>query len=126
MCLLAALVLKCRRSLCLHPGSGLLLSCFHIASLWLRRFLWVGRRRVVFGPSSLSVWSQRPWQSRKIILLPLGLLHVHLLEFDGESKFVMSWIYFSESHIGSFEVSSQFWVLCSCVVEHCRSWHLRM
>ena len=31
-----------------------LLSCFHIAVLWLRRFLWVGRRREVFAPSSLE------------------------------------------------------------------------
>ena len=29
------------------------------------------------------------------------ILHVHLQEFDEESKFVTPWIYFSESHFGS-------------------------
>ena len=33
----------------------------------------------------LCVWSQRPWQSRQIILLPLDLLHVHLQEFDSQN-----------------------------------------
>ena len=72
MCLLAAYQLQCRSSLCLHPGSGHIFSCFYIASLWLRRFLWVGRRRLVFVPSSLCVWNQTPRRSRQIILLPLG------------------------------------------------------
>ena len=53
-------------------GSGLVFSCFYISSLLLRRFLWVGRRRVVFSPSSLCVWSQRSWRSRQIILLRQG------------------------------------------------------
>ena len=57
--------------------------CFYIASLWLRQFLWIGRWREVFAPSYLCVWSQRPWQSRQIILLLRGFLHVHLQEFDG-------------------------------------------
>ena len=56
MCLLAAPLLQCRSSLCLHLRSGLLLLCFYIASLWLRRFLWVGRRRIVFASTSLCVW----------------------------------------------------------------------
>ena len=60
----------------------LLLLCFYIASLWLRRFICIGRRREVFAPSSLCVWSQRPERSRQIILLHQGFLHVHL-EFDG-------------------------------------------
>ena len=81
MCLLAVHLLQCPSSLCLYPGSGLSLSCFYIASLWLQRFLWVGLRRVVFAPSSLCVWSQRSWRSRQIILLPLGFPHVHLIEF---------------------------------------------
>ena len=72
MRLLAAHLQQCQSSLCLHLRSGVLLSCFYKASLWLRRFLWVGRKRVVFAPSSLCVWSQRPWQSRQIILLPQG------------------------------------------------------
>ena len=38
MCLLAAHLLQCRSSLCLHPRSGLLLLCFDIASLQLRQF----------------------------------------------------------------------------------------
>ena len=72
MCLLATHLRQCWSSLCLHPGSGLLLLCFYMASLWLLRFLWVGRRRVVYALSFLCVWSQRPWRSRQIILLPLG------------------------------------------------------
>ena len=67
MCLLAVHLLQWQSSLCLHPESRLLLSCFYIASLWLRRFLWVGRRRVVFVLSFLCSW--RSWQ---MILLPLG------------------------------------------------------
>ena len=59
-----------------------------------------------------------------MILLPLGFLHVHLLEFDGQSKFVMSWTDFSKSNFSSSLVSSQFWVLCGFVVEHCISWPL--
>ena len=83
MCILVAHLLQCRSSLCLHPVSGLLLSCFYIANLlWLRRFLWVGRTRVVFANSFLCVWNQRPGRSQQIILLPLGFLHVHLQEFD--------------------------------------------
>ena len=39
ICLLAALLLQCRSSLCLSPGSGILLSYFYVARLWLRRFL---------------------------------------------------------------------------------------
>ena len=66
---------------CLHPVSGLLLSCFYIASLWLLRFLLGGRRREVFAPSSIYIWGQRPWQSRQIILLRQGFLHVHRLEY---------------------------------------------
>ena len=72
MCLQVAYLLQCRSSLCLLPQTGLLLSCFYIASIWLRRFLWVGHRRVVFTPSSLCVWSQRPRRSRQIILLHQG------------------------------------------------------
>ena len=83
MYLLAAHLLQCWSSVCLHPGSGLLLLGFYIASLWLRQFLWVGCRQVVFTLSFVCVWSQRPWQSRQIILLPIGFLHVHLLEFYG-------------------------------------------
>ena len=75
MCLFATHLLQCRSSLCLHPGNGLLLSCFYIASLWLRWFLWVGRERVLLAPSFICVWTQRPWRSRQIILLPLGFLH---------------------------------------------------
>ena len=57
---------------CLHPGSGILLSCFYIVSLWLWRFLWVSHRWVVFAPSSLCAWSQKPWRNQQIILLPVG------------------------------------------------------
>ena len=39
---------------------------------WLRQFLWRGRWRKVFAPSSLCVWSQMPWRGRWIILLPQG------------------------------------------------------
>ena len=63
MCLLAAHLLQCRSSLCLHPGSELLLSCFYIASLWLRQLLWALCRRKVFAPSSLYVRSQMTWRS---------------------------------------------------------------
>ena len=72
ICLLSAHLLQCLSSLSLHPGSGLWLSCFYITSLWLQRFLWVGRRWVVFAPYSPCVWNQRPWRSRRIILLSLG------------------------------------------------------
>ena len=37
MCLLAAHLLQCRSSLCLHPGSGLLLSCFSV--YWRAQFI---------------------------------------------------------------------------------------
>ena len=112
MCLIVAHPLQCQSSLCLHPGSGLLLLCFYIASLWLQRFLWGGRGWVVFTPTSLCVLSQRPWRSRQIILLLLRFLLIHLVECDGSSKFVTSWIYFSESHFDSSYVCSEFWVLC--------------
>ena len=46
MCLLAAHLLQCRSSLCFYPESELLLSCFCIAALWLRWFLWIGCKRV--------------------------------------------------------------------------------
>ena len=72
ICFLAAHLLKCQSSLCLHAGSRLLLSCFYIASLWLQQFLWVSRRRVILAPSFLCEWSQRLWRSRQIKLLPLG------------------------------------------------------
>ena len=55
MCLIAAPMLQCRSRLCLHPESRFLLSCFYTASLWLRLFLWGGRKWEVFAPSSLSV-----------------------------------------------------------------------
>ena len=68
MCLLAAHLLQCCCSLCLHSGSGLLLSGFYIASLCLRRFPWVGHRREVYAPSFLCVWNQRPMKSLQIIV----------------------------------------------------------
>ena len=71
MCLLAVYLLQCRSSLCLHPENGLLLWCFYKASLWLRRFLSVVRWRE-FALSFLCEWSQKPWLSRQIILLPVG------------------------------------------------------
>ena len=126
MCLLAVHLLQCQSNLCLHPRSGLLLSCSYLAILWLRQLLWVGRRQVVFAPSILCVWSRRPWRSQQIILLPVGFLHIHLQEFNGSSKFVTLWIYSYGSHFGSSKVCSQFWVLCGYVVEHCISWTLWM
>ena len=56
MCLLAAHLLRCQSSLYLHLGSGFLISCFYIASVLLWWFLLVGRRRIVFAPSSLCAW----------------------------------------------------------------------
>ena len=47
MCLLIAHLVQCWSSLCLHPESRLLLSCFYIASLWLQQFLWEGHRQEV-------------------------------------------------------------------------------
>ena len=90
MCLLTTRLHQCRNILSPLP------SCFYIASLWQRLFLWVGRRGAVFAPFSLCLLSQRLWRSRQIILLPLGFLLVHLQEFDVLTKFVMSWIDFSE------------------------------
>ena len=55
--------------ICLHLVIELLLLCFYIASLWLRRFLWGDRRREVLAPSSLCVWSQMPWRSLQITVL---------------------------------------------------------
>ena len=57
MCLLAVHLLQCRSRLCLHPENGLLLRCFCRASLWLRRFLLVGRRQVEFAPS-FPLWME--------------------------------------------------------------------
>ena len=67
MYLLAAHLLPCRSSLYINPMSGLLRSCFYITS-----FLWGGRRREVFASSSLCVWSQKPWQSRRKMVLLQG------------------------------------------------------
>ena len=72
MCPLAAHLLQCRSSLCLHLGSELLLLCFfHSIIMAATVFFLLGCKRVVFVPFSLCVWSQRPWRSRQIILLPL-------------------------------------------------------
>ena len=62
-------------------------------------FIWVDHRRVVFAPSSLCVWSQGSWRSQRIILLPLGLLHVHSRIQRIVNIFDV---------VGSSEVSSQF------------------
>ena len=70
MCLLAAHQLQCQSS-SVSIWEADLLSCIYIASLWLQRFLWVGRTQIVFAPSFFCVWSQRPWQSQQIILLPV-------------------------------------------------------
>ena len=72
MCLLAIHLLQYRSNLCLHQRAEFFFLCFYIASLRLRQFLWIGRKRVVFAPSSLCVWSQRPWRSRQIIVLRQG------------------------------------------------------
>ncbi len=107
MCLLAAHLQQYRSSLCLHPESESLLLCFYIASLWLRRFIWVGRWRVVFGPSFLCVWSQRPWRSRQIILLPRGFLHVHVVKiYDVVDLFLRKPFWFF-STLGSMRLRSR-------------------
>ena len=83
MYLLTAHLLQCRSSWCLHPLSRLLLSCFYIASLWLRWFFGGDHTREKIAPSSLCVWSQMPWKSQRIIVLLWGFLVDHLPEFDG-------------------------------------------
>ena len=120
MYLLAAHLLKYRSILCPQLESGLLLSCFYIDLLWLRRFLWEGRRRVVFAPSFVYVWSQMPWRSRQIIVLPRGFLHEHLLVFNGYSRIVMSWIDFSESLFGCLLLS--ICLLCSGYIRRYSLW----
>ena len=99
----------------------LLLLYFYTASLWLRRFLGG-------GPLTRSICSvfplhQMPWRS--IIVLLCGFLHEHLPIFDGQSKFVMWWLDFSESYFGSSWEISQLQVQCVWVVKHWRSWPLR-
>ena len=70
MCLLAAHLWQCQRSLCLHPVNEFLHSCFYITSLWLRRFLWGDRRPELFAPFSLCGWSQMPVKNLQIIVYP--------------------------------------------------------
>ena len=125
MHLLAAHLQQCQRSLCLHPVSELLLLCFYKASLWLRRFLWGDHRLEAFAPSSRCVWSQRPWRNLQIILSSQGFFSdKHLLKFDGLSKFVMSWINFSQSHSDSSKEFSYIQVQSGWVAYHCKSWRL--
>ena len=124
MCLLAAHLLQCRSSLWLNPGSRFLLSCFYIVSLWLWRFLWVGRKRVVFTPFSSVDESKALAKSAKIFL-PLGFFFARtpsriqrMIQIcDVGDLFLRKPFWF-------FQVCSQFWVLCGCVVEHCISWPL--
>ena len=52
VCLFAVHLLQYRSSLCLHPGNGLLLLCFYIASLWLRQYLL--HRPSVYGIKGLG------------------------------------------------------------------------
>ena len=96
MCLIAAQLLQSWSSLCLHSGSGLLLSCFYITSLRLWQFLWVVRRRVVFSPSSLCVLSQKTWRNRQpnfwihwfdIECIIIALLYISLF-FEDFLKFL--------------------------------------
>ena len=61
-----------RSSLCLNPENVLSLWCFYRESLWLRRFLLVGRMWEEFYPSSLCEWKKRPSYSWQIILKPVG------------------------------------------------------
>ena len=72
---------QCQRSLCLHLGSKLLLSCFYWASLWSWQFLWGDHKLDVSAPSFLCVWSQMIWRSLQIRVLPQGFLH-ELLRFN--------------------------------------------
>ena len=58
-------VFPCRTPATMSVSPSGDLYVFYIASLWLRWFLWVGCRRVVFAPSSFCVWNQRSRRSRK-------------------------------------------------------------
>ena len=92
-----------QRSLCLHPMSGLLLSCFYRASLLLRHFHWGDHRLEVFISSSLCVWSQIPWRNLQIRVLSRGSLHelwTSFSDFDSSKEF------------------SQILVRCGWVAEH--------
>ena len=103
MCLLAAHPWQCRSSL--YPGSGHLLLCFYIASLWLWQFLWVGRWPVEFAPSFLCVWGQRPWRSRQNNLISLFLLTTptEKVPLGDEIDFLQSFSFFiSLSNCWSF------------------------
>ena len=119
MYLPAAHLLQCRSILCLYPLSRLLLSCFYITSLWQRLFLWGDRSQEIFAPlcmesNDLKKSTNNSVASRFFAWIPFGIWWI--------VKYVMSWIDFSESHFGSSLTFSQFWVLCSYVVEHCRYW----
>ena len=83
--LLVAPLTQCQSSLCFHRVSGLSLSCFYIASLWLRRFLWRCRRRV-FVLYSLCVWSQMPWRRRWIIGLLRGFFCTNIFQYSTDSQ----------------------------------------
>ena len=111
ICPLAAHLRQCQRSLCLHPVSKLLLLCFCIASSWLWQFLWEDRRAEVFAPSSLCVWSQMPWRSLQIIVLPWQIVKT----CDVMNQFLWKPFWF-------FLRTSQFQVLCGWVADHCKSW----
>ena len=125
MYLLAAQPLQCRCSLWFHPVSVLLLSCFYIASLWLRRFLWGGRRREVFAPSFFCVWSQWLWRNWQYCCdkfffarTPSRIQRI-VKNYDVVDRFLLKPFWF---FLSIFSI----WVLCGCVVEHCRSWPLWM
>ena len=87
MCLLAAHLLQCWSSQCLHPVGDLLVSCFYIASLCKGFFFSLGipsARSIC--PSSHCVWSQMPWRSRWIILLPWGFFCMNTLTNSTSSQ----------------------------------------
>ena len=71
---LVVLLLQCRGILCLPLVNVLSLWCFYREPLLLPRSLSVGRMLVAFVQSSLCEWNQRPWQSRQIVMSPVGFL----------------------------------------------------
>ena len=117
MCFLAAHLV-----LCLHPVSGLLLSFFYIASLWLQRFLWGGRKRenicstflFVYVVKSLEKLTNNIVASRFFARTPSRIRRIVKI-CDVVNRFLRKPFWF-------FLKISSILVLYSCVAEHCACW----
>ena len=73
---------------------------------------WGDRRPGVFAPSYFYVLSQMPQRSLQIIVSPRVFFTRIPSNIHELSKFVMLWIYFSESHFSYSKEFSEFQVRC--------------